>query len=73
MPIFRPTLRVLVPDPSIVVLGLVTDAVGNLVLTVPWPSTMAPGAILYFQYWVVDPNGPQGLAASNGLAAIPPP
>ena len=59
---------VLVPQPDLLVGGLVTNAAGTLVLSAIWP-TLPGGTILYFQEWIVDASAPAGLAASNGLRA----
>ncbi len=59
---------VLVPSPDVVIGGLLTDAVGDLMLPDVWPTGLATGATLYFQHWIVDAGGPTGFAASNGLS-----
>ena len=68
-----PTLvgGVLVPSPELV-LRLVTDSSGELTRLFRWPTTTTSGFELYFQAWVVDPAGPRGFAASNGLLAKQP-
>lgn len=61
----------LVPAPT-VVLPLSTDAAGAASLPLVWPAGLPPGAQLVFQTWLTDPGAAQGLAASNGLAAVQP-
>ncbi len=61
----------LVPNPDVLVLGLPTGS-GTLVLPGTWPSGLPSGLQLYFQHWIVDPAGPKGLAASNGLRGTTP-
>jgi len=58
---------VLVPSPERLVGGLVTDSAGELVLAGQWPAGLPSGLELFFQAWIVDPVGPEGFAASNGL------
>ena len=60
---------VLVPAPDVLLTGLTTNFLGNLVLAGDWPSGMPSGLELYFQGWVQDSAGPQGFAATNGLRA----
>jgi arylsulfatase A-like enzyme len=59
---------ILVPRPDASV-PLVADAQGGLVVGGALPPFLPPGASLVFQYWIVDPSGPAGWSASNGLAA----
>lgn len=58
---------ILVPTPSQVILGLITDAQGELMLGGTWPNTPFTGP-LFLQGWIVDAVGPQGFAASNAVA-----
>jgi len=63
---------VLVPQPDLVVTGLVTDAGGALALGSTWPAGVPAGATFWSQAWIADPAGPQGFAASNGLSGTAP-
>jgi hypothetical protein len=63
---------VLVPQPDLLISGLVTDAGGQLVLGGTWPAGVPGGSSLWFQHWIVDAAGPVGFAASNGLRADTP-
>jgi trimeric autotransporter adhesin len=56
---------VLVPSPDALLLW-VTDAAGTATFELPWPGPL-PGASLWTQGWVLDPTGPQGFTASNGV------
>jgi hypothetical protein len=58
---------VLVPTPEVLLNGLATDANGNLVYGTTWPVGMPAGLDVYCQFWLLDPAGPQGFAASNGV------
>lgn len=58
---------VLVPSPDIIFSGLLTDDMGQLVVSGRWPTGVPVGTALYLQCWIVDPAGPQGFSASNGL------
>lgn len=64
---------VLVPTVDAPPLVLATDAAGALSLPwAAWPAGLPACSTLVFQAWVVDPAGPKGAAASNGLLAITP-
>ena len=51
---------------------LPTNASGGLVLNGTVPGGTPSGVDLFFQYWIVDPAGPFGKAASNGLQGTTP-
>jgi len=51
---------------------LPTDSSGSLAINGTVPAGAPSGADLYFQYWIIDPAGPFGKAASNGLQATLP-
>jgi len=59
----------LVPYPMRLV-WLATNPAGDLNLGFIWPGGVPVGTSFLFQYWIVDPVGPQGLAASNGLEGV---
>jgi hypothetical protein len=63
---------VLVPNADVIVPGLPTDGNGELFLPFLWPAGIPSGFFLYFQDWIVDPAGPKGFSASNGLQALTP-
>lgn len=60
---------VLVPDPDVVVSGLLTDGSGAWSLAASWPVGLPGGADVYVQAWIQDPSGAAGFAASNALHA----
>jgi hypothetical protein len=60
---------VLVPSPDLILPDLPVDSGGNLSLPFTWPDGIPAGSNLWFQHWILDPGGPQGFAASNGLMA----
>lgn len=61
----------LVPAPeNLLVLSTVG---GSLVLGSTWPPGAPAGFTVYFPWWIQDPAGPAGLAASNGLSGTMPP
>ncbi len=63
----------LVPVPVDKTVGLVTDGTGAASLSwTSWPSGLAPGTELYFQFAVKDPGAPVGAALSNALLATTP-
>jgi hypothetical protein len=61
----------LVPQPSLL-FAIPTDATGSVLFPAFWPPGVPSGAKLWLQYWVLDPAGPKGYAASNGLALTTP-
>jgi len=63
---------VLVPQPDLIVGGLLTDAAGALHLGATWPAGIPSGSSLFLQGWIADPAGPWGMSASNGLQAFTP-
>jgi hypothetical protein len=62
----------MVPTPSLILSGLTTSGAGALALSATWPAGIPPGFGAVFQYWIHDPAGPAGFAASNGLEAVVP-
>ena len=62
----------LVPNPNILFFGLPTNGHGNLTLNATWPSGLPSGLAVITQFWIPDPAGPAGFAASNGLAGTTP-
>lgn len=61
----------LVPQPAqLFVFG--TGATGEVQLDAAWPEGIAGKTQAIFQYWIVDPAGPFGMSASNGLSALTP-
>jgi hypothetical protein len=62
---------VLVPSANQLVVRLPTGS-GCLVFSGAWPAGVPNGTSLYFQCWMIDPGGPNGFSASNGLAATVP-
>ncbi len=58
---------VLVPNPDIVAGGLSTSADGHFEIGFTLPGIIPPGLPLYSQYWILDPAGPKGFSATNGL------
>jgi hypothetical protein len=56
----------MVPDDTLIMGGYPTGTQGAIHLTGFWPP-IAPPLTLYAQYWVVDPAGPVGWSATNGL------
>jgi hypothetical protein len=58
----------LVPAPEFVV-PVTADALGWVDFSFPWPG-LAPGQLVAFQAWILDPGAVQGLSASNGLRAV---
>jgi len=53
------------PTPGGLLVPLTTDADGGKSLSATWPASVPAGFVLGFQFWIADPAGPQGFAASN--------
>jgi len=62
---------ILVPSPDIVLAALPISGTGDLALATTWPALPSNTAVT-FQYWVIDPAGPVGVSASNGLSGTTP-
>ena len=54
------------------IFGLVTNPAGALTLNGTHPNGLPSGANIFYQFWIPDPLGPVGFAASNGMAATMP-
>jgi hypothetical protein len=63
---------VLVPAPDVVLTGFTTNGTGGLDIHTTWPANLPSGFDLFTQIWTVDPGGPSGFAASNGLQLTTP-
>ncbi|HEX5009554.1 MAG TPA: hypothetical protein VFY71_04060 [Planctomycetota bacterium] len=63
---------VMIPTLDLVLSGLPTDKHGQFLLSTPFPSGVPSGFSLWFQYWISDPAGPKGFAASNGAHGTTP-
>jgi hypothetical protein len=61
----------LVPGVDLVLPAL-TDAAGGVVLHGRWPDGVPSGTGTWFQWWIADPAGPAGWAASNAVVATAP-
>jgi hypothetical protein len=60
---------VLVPNVATtnLVVPLTTSGAGSIALPTTWPAGIPGGTTIVLQYWIADPAGPFGAAASNGL------
>jgi hypothetical protein len=62
---------VMVPHPD-AVFTLGTDGLGTVSVGGRWPANLPSGTQVWAQWWVVDPAGPAGFAASNALKTTEP-
>ncbi len=63
----------LVPAPTILLPNLPVDALGELDLWAAWPNAATPsGTTFAFQYWMLDPTAPFGVAGSNATLVTTP-
>jgi hypothetical protein len=60
----------LVPDPNFVFGPLVVPFNGATGYKAAWPVGLPPGVPTYWQFWIQDPVGPKGFAASNAIFAL---
>ena len=65
---------VLVPDigPGGAYLSLSTNGAGGAIVSDIWPGGLSSGFEMHFQYWVLDPSGPQNFTASNAAVITVP-
>lgn len=61
----------LVPTPDIL-LPFMVDAQGMATASATWPAGVPPNSTFYSQWWIQDPGGAMGFAASNGLSGTTP-
>jgi hypothetical protein len=61
----------MVPYPNFIFPAF-TDFFGNSSFGGLWPAGVPSGFTTYFQWWIQDPAGPQGYAASNAVAGTAP-
>jgi hypothetical protein len=61
---------VLVPQPDILIGGLVTGAAGELSLQGTWPPGTPADVPFWLQAWIADGGAPAGFAATNGVRGI---
>jgi len=62
----------MVPNFDLLVGPFPVGAGGDLPFAFNWFSGIPTGFEMYYQYWVQDPGGPAGFAASNGLKSVTP-
>ena len=59
----------LVPSPDLYA-PVPVNGTGQASVSFTWPVGIPAGLPTYYQVWVVDPSGPKGFAASNGLQGL---
>lgn len=62
----------LVPQATVLILGLPLDAFGHFVGSGPWYPGLPSGTETFFQAWIPDPGAIHGWAASNALRGTSP-
>ncbi len=63
---------ILVPFPNVVILGLLTDANGEIEITDTIPSDAPSDLSFYVQFWISDSAGPKKWSATNCLQGTTP-
>jgi hypothetical protein len=64
---------VLVPFADVTLSGLPpTDVSGALTLAATWPPGLPSRVTIYYQFWIPDPAGVLGFAASNAISGTTP-
>jgi hypothetical protein len=59
-----------VPTPDVVLAGIPLDGAGGLSVPGVWPSGVPAGHDIVIQFWMQDPGGPLGFAATNARKAV---
>lgn len=62
----------LVPAPDLLIAGLTTNFLGDLVISDTWPTGLPAGLSFWVQIWVHDDTGPAGFTATNGVMGTTP-
>lgn len=62
---------IMVPEPDFL-FPLLTDFFGSADFGGLWPGAVPADFMTYFQWWIEDPGGPKGFAASNALVGTTP-
>ena len=63
---------VMYPSPDLILGPLTVGPAGTIEFGFSWPTGIPSDASLYYQYWIQDPGGIVGFAASNGLQSTTP-
>lgn len=63
---------VLVPAVDLLLTGLPTGPLGQVLLTATWPAGIPSGFHIYLQLWLADPAGAQGYSATNAVRGTAP-
>jgi hypothetical protein len=63
---------IMVPLPVAILMGIPVDPDGSMAGSFDWPDDVPTGFELYLQFWIEDPQGAHGVAASNGLRMVAP-
>jgi hypothetical protein len=63
---------VMVPAVDVLIGGFNTGPSGAIALPATFPGNVPSDFTFTLQYWIVDPSGPFGLSASNGLSGTTP-
>ena len=61
----------LVPSAELVIVGLATDAAGQLELHATWPVGAAALQPFVLQLWMLSPDAAGGVEATNAVALTP--
>jgi len=61
---------VMLPTVGLVLSGLAVGSTGGLTLVTTWPGGVPAGTPVVMQWWIQDPAGPAGFAASNALMIV---
>ena len=61
-----------VPVPTLALIGLTTSPIGEIPLNFTWPSGIPSGTSVVLQYAIQDPLAIKGVALSNGLKGTTP-
>ena len=57
----------LTPAPDFLFPVFSADGAGEATRAFPWPTGVVPGIPTYWQAWILDPTGPQGLTSTDAV------
>ncbi|MFT4709873.1 MAG: putative HAF family extracellular repeat protein [Bacteroidia bacterium] len=61
---------VLTPNPDFLFPLIIADGAGEATRSFPWPTGILPGVSTYWQAWVIDPTGPQGVTSTDAVTQV---
>jgi len=63
---------IMIPSPDLLIAGLPLNVYGQLLVATNFPPGIPSGFQLWFQFWIGDPQGPQGFSATPAVHVTAP-